>query len=45
MARSKEIFIHRNVSKARQAARKVGIIIKTPQPSLPFSEQEETDIM
>jgi hypothetical protein len=40
-----EFRLQRNTSKARQAARRVGIIIEQPQPHLPVTEQEETDIM
>jgi hypothetical protein len=36
--------IHRKSSPARVSARKLGINIPTPKPSLPDTEQEETDI-
>lgn len=39
------IVIQRNTSRARQAAKKVGINIERPKPHLPFSEQEQTDTM
>ena len=38
------IRLQRNISKARQAAWRLGIKIETPEPHLPVTEQEETDI-
>jgi hypothetical protein len=37
-------MIQRNVSKARQAALRIGIKIESPRPHLPVAEQEQTDI-
>jgi hypothetical protein len=37
--------VHRSASHMRQAARKVGIDIPEPEPSLPDTELEETDTM
>ena len=42
---AKTVAVRRNVSRARLAARKVGIVIEPPQPHLPMTEQEETDTM
>jgi len=36
--------VHRESSRARQVARKAGIDIPKLRPSLPETEQEETDV-
>ncbi len=37
-------IVKRNISRARQTAKRVGITIESPRPHLPVTEQEETDI-
>jgi hypothetical protein len=39
------ISVQRNTSRARQVARKLGIVIDPPSPHLPMTEQEQTDTM
>jgi hypothetical protein len=45
MTREEHNLIQRKASKTRQAAKRVGIEIESPQPTLPVTEQEETDTM
>lgn len=45
MSMTKDYRLQHNTSKTRQAAKRVGIIIEPSGPHLPFTEQEETDIM
>lgn len=35
----------RRITRTRQAAKRAGLTIETPKPSLPITEQEETDTM
>jgi hypothetical protein len=37
--------VKRSDSRTRQAAKRVGIIVETPQPHLPTIEQEQADTM
>jgi len=37
--------IQHNTSRARQTARRLGIDVTRPGPSLPITEQEQTDTM
>jgi hypothetical protein len=45
MAEPAKIQVHRNASRMRQEAKKIGIKIPVPKPSLPETEQEQTDTM
>lgn len=45
MAQPQMVTVQRNTSRARQTARRLGIVIDSPSPHLPMTEQEQTDIM
>lgn len=45
MTGKQQPVVMHNTSRTRQAARRVGIVIESPQPHLPITEQEETDTM
>jgi len=45
MANNTTTVVKHNTSRARQAARRLGIEIEQPMPHLPIDEQEQTDTM
>lgn len=45
MSKDNKLAVQRNISRMRREAKKAGILVETPGPHLPLTEQEQADIM